>query len=110
MNSRRPAFAIRSPLMRQLPRRSSASQPYTAGTSGHLAIARATIASIGPLRRQREEVDRMRLRNAEALGQGDAHRLQPQQDVLLLHALAHHAKAEALADAQNGGQLVARRV
>src|SRR5262245_59219761 len=47
MKSRSAAFAMRSPLMRQPPRRSSESQPYTAGTSGQRAMLRATISSIG---------------------------------------------------------------
>src|SRR2546422_11098203 len=47
MKSRSAWLAMRSPLISQLPRRSSASQPYTAGTFGHLAIAWATTASIG---------------------------------------------------------------
>src|SRR5688500_15561580 len=46
MNSRSAALAMRSPLISQLPRRSSASQPYTAGTFGHLARLRATISSM----------------------------------------------------------------
>src|SRR5262245_9062675 len=54
MNSRSAALPIRLPLMRQLPRRSSSSQPYTAGTFGHLAMLRATISSIG-LQSSREE-------------------------------------------------------
>src|SRR5262245_26578753 len=54
MNSRSAALPIRLPLMSQLPRRSSSSQPYTAGTFGHLAMLRATISSIG-LQSSREE-------------------------------------------------------
>src|SRR4051812_26996151 len=46
MNSRNAALPMRSPLISQLPRRSSESQPYTAGTFGHLARLRATISSI----------------------------------------------------------------
>src|SRR5688572_5791306 len=46
MKSRNAALPTRSPLIRQLPRRSSCSQPYTAGTFGHLAMPRATISSI----------------------------------------------------------------
>src|SRR4051812_16656410 len=37
---------MRSPLISQFPRRSSESQPYTAGTFGHFAMAWATTASI----------------------------------------------------------------
>src|ERR1044071_5848824 len=37
---------MRSPLISQLPRRSSESQPYTAGTFGQRAMARATTASM----------------------------------------------------------------
>src|SRR2546428_7853410 len=47
MNSRNAVFAIFSPLISQLPRRSSDSQPYTAGTLGHFARLRATISSTG---------------------------------------------------------------
>src|SRR4051812_43622389 len=47
MNSRSPALLILSPLIRQLPRRSRDSQPYTAGTFGQRAMPRATISSIG---------------------------------------------------------------
>src|SRR6476660_7711210 len=47
MKSRSAWLAILSPLISQLPRRSSDSQPYTAGTFGHLAMAWATTASIG---------------------------------------------------------------
>src|SRR5258706_5686924 len=46
MNSRSAVLAILSPLISQLPRRSSASQPNTAGTFGHLAMLRATISSM----------------------------------------------------------------
>src|SRR3982751_4015145 len=46
MNSRSAWLAMRSPLIRQLPRRSSDSQPYTAGTFGHFAMAWATAASM----------------------------------------------------------------
>src|SRR3954471_5577216 len=46
MNSRSAWLAMRSPLIRQLPRRSSDSQPYTAGTFGHFAMAWATTASM----------------------------------------------------------------
>src|SRR2546421_1645324 len=46
MKSRRGALEILSPLMRQLPRRSSESQPYTAGTFGHFAMLRATAGSM----------------------------------------------------------------
>src|SRR6266540_6434801 len=46
MNSRSAELAILSPLMSQLPRRSSDSQPYTAGTFGHFAMAWATSASM----------------------------------------------------------------
>src|SRR5437899_12693697 len=54
MNSLTAAWAMRSKrpatvLIIQLPRRSSESQPYTAGTSGHFSIERNTISSIGPL-------------------------------------------------------------
>src|SRR5947199_6364685 len=45
MRSKRPATV----LIIQFPRRSSASQPYTAGTSGHFSIERSTISSIGAL-------------------------------------------------------------
>src|SRR6266581_8257545 len=45
MRSKRSAMV----LMSQPPRRSSESQPYTAGTSGHFSIDRNTISSIGPL-------------------------------------------------------------
>src|SRR5919109_127864 len=46
MKSRSAALPMRLPLMSQLPRRSSSSQPYTAGTFGHLARLRATISSM----------------------------------------------------------------
>src|SRR6266404_2537265 len=46
MNSRSARLLIFCPLIRQLPRRSSASQPKTAGTFGHLARLRATSSSI----------------------------------------------------------------
>src|SRR2546421_12404035 len=46
MNSRNATLAMRSPLMSQLPRRSSESQPKTAGTFGHFAMLRATISSM----------------------------------------------------------------
>src|SRR2546425_987626 len=54
MNSLTAAWAMRSKrpatvLIIQLPRRSSESQPYTAGTSGHFSIDRNTISSIGAL-------------------------------------------------------------
>src|SRR5437773_760915 len=54
MNSLTAAWAMRSKrpatvLIIQFPRRSSESQPYTAGTSGHFSIERNTISSIGPL-------------------------------------------------------------
>src|SRR5260370_37119578 len=54
MNSLTAAWAMRSKrpatvLIIQFPRRSSESQPYTAGTSGHFSIERSTISSIGPL-------------------------------------------------------------
>src|SRR5688572_8656773 len=45
MNSRSAVLPMRSPLMSQFPRRSSDSQPNTAGTSGHFARLRATISS-----------------------------------------------------------------
>src|SRR3982751_3833115 len=47
MNSRSARLAMRSPLISQFPRRSSESQPYTAGTFGHFAMAWETTASIG---------------------------------------------------------------
>src|SRR2546421_9354113 len=43
MRSKRPAAV----LIIQFPRRSSESQPYTAGTSGHFSIERSTVSSIG---------------------------------------------------------------
>src|SRR5580765_2584558 len=51
MNSLTAALAMRSKrppavLIAQFPRRSSESQPYTAGTSGHFSIDRDTISSI----------------------------------------------------------------
>src|SRR5262249_42821465 len=51
MNSFTAGFAMRwkrpdTFLISQLPRRSSDSQPYTAGTSGHLSMPRMTISSI----------------------------------------------------------------
>src|SRR2546427_8471169 len=54
MNSLTAAWAMRSKrpatvLIIQFPRRSSDSQPYTAGTSGHFSIERSTISSIGAL-------------------------------------------------------------
>src|SRR3954454_3667390 len=45
MNSRSAALPMVSPLIRQRPRRSSDSQPKTAGTFGHFARLRATISS-----------------------------------------------------------------
>src|SRR5204862_4452361 len=45
MRSKRPATV----LIIQFPRRSSESQPYTAGTSGHFSIERSTMSSIGAL-------------------------------------------------------------
>src|SRR5438270_1915574 len=113
MNSRIAWWVIRSPLMSQLPRRSSASQPYTAGTFGQRAIARATIGSIRRcfLRRDgggEQRGDRMRLVDAEALRVADAHGLQPEEHILLFDALGDDAEAEALADAQDRVQLAAR--
>src|SRR6266487_2951344 len=54
MNSLTAAWAMRSKrpatvLIIQFPRRSSESQPYTAGTAGHFSIERNTISSIGAL-------------------------------------------------------------
>src|SRR5438477_2208226 len=54
MNSLTAAWAMRSKrpatvLIIQFPRRSSESQPYTAGTSGHFSIESSTIWSIGAL-------------------------------------------------------------
>src|SRR5215208_139397 len=46
MNSRNATLPMRSPLISQLPRRSRSSQPYTAGTFGHLARLRTTISSM----------------------------------------------------------------
>src|SRR5882672_48617 len=46
MNSRKAVLVILSPLMRQLPLRSSSSQPYTAGTFGHFARLRTTTSSM----------------------------------------------------------------
>src|SRR5689334_14194195 len=104
MNSRSAWFAMRSPLMRQLPRRSSESQPYTAGTLGHFAIACATSASIG-LELQR--VDRVRLVDAKALGISHAHGLQAHQHVLILDALRDDGIAEERAGTHHRIELVA---
>src|SRR5881396_3311956 len=54
MNSFTAAWAMRSKrpatvLIIQFPRRSSESQPYTAGTAGHFSIERSTISSIRAL-------------------------------------------------------------
>src|SRR3954451_15437826 len=95
---------MRSPLISQLPRRSSASQPYTAGTFGQRAMARATIGSTANLERS----DRVRLVNAEALGVANAHGLQAQHDFLLFHAFGDDAEAEPLANSQDGVQAAAR--
>src|SRR5207248_3247935 len=120
MNSRNARLVMRSncwvaPVLRrsQLPRRSSASQPYTAGTFGQRAIARATIGSIQRsfLRRNwrgDQRGDRVGLVDAEALRVTHAHGFQPEEHVLLFDALGDHAEAQSLADAQDRVQLAAR--
>src|SRR5581483_9323008 len=107
MNSRSAALAIFCPLMRKLPRRSSASQPYTAGTSGHFAIPRRTGSSIvAPL--ELERVDCLRCVDAEALGVGDAEGLEPLEDFGLLDALGDDAETDRRAHALHRGELRAR--
>src|SRR5579885_2966030 len=101
MKSRSAALAILSPLIRQLPRRSSESQPKTDGTFGHLARLRATASSTEG-RLARELVDRLRLHDAEALRVAHAERLQPGEDVLLLDAFGDDAEVDRLADLEDG--------
>src|SRR5438309_5702334 len=72
MNSLTAAWAMRSKrpatvLIIQLPRRSSESQPYTAGTSGHFSIDRNTISSIGALvcSKSNPSADRSRMKRED---------------------------------------------
>src|SRR2546430_17648589 len=109
MNSRRAALVTRSSFMRQLPRRSRDSQPYTAGTFGHFAMARATTGSM-PYSLLGERVYRMGLIDTEALGVAHAHRFQAHEDVLLFDAFGDHAEPPALPHAQDGVQLAAGAV
>src|SRR5437868_10975770 len=110
MKSRNAWFAMRSPLIRQLPRRSSESQPYTADTFAHFAIACATTASMDRDLCRAERIDRMRLVDAEALCIPHAHRLQSQEHVLVFDALGNDAVAERLPGANHRRELVSRRV
>src|SRR5258706_9706324 len=58
----------------------------------------------------RDRIDRMRARDAEALGVAHAERLDPHQHVLLLDAFRDHLDADRLPDPQDRLELVVARL